>query len=182
MTTKLCFVIRFAPGKWNSPGNRGGGGVLVDYDKVIEAMPNPHPCGLTRRPGHSNSQTGASNVRSARATALHDALRCVIARSWAGVFEQQPSFAGCTIKVDIVTPIHTRADGLCGRSPLAAPESLLWTAGRVRFASGTTPSPAHGARGRLRSIVMNTAVLNARAADATATGETHTKNKKSTRD
>ena len=52
MTTKLCFVICFGPGEWNSSANRCGG-VLIDYDKVIEAMPNPHPCGLTRRLGHS---------------------------------------------------------------------------------------------------------------------------------
>ena len=52
----------------------------------------------------------------------------------------------------------------------ACPESL----GLVKFASGTTPSPTLGARGRLRSIVMNTAVLNARAADAMAMGETRT--------
>jgi len=52
MTTKLCYVMFFAPGEWNSSVNRGGG-VLIDYDEVIEAMLNPHPFGLTRRPGHS---------------------------------------------------------------------------------------------------------------------------------
>ena len=48
----------------------------------------------------------------------------------------------------------------------------------MEFASSTTPSPALRAQGRLRSIVMNTAALNARAADATATGEAHTKDQK----
>ena len=56
----------------------------------------------------------------------------------------------------------------------ACPESL----GLVKLTSGTTPSPAAGARGRLRLIVMNTAVLNARASDATATGKTLTKDQK----
>ena len=59
----------------------------------------------------------------------------------------------------------------------ACPESL----GLVELASGTAPLPslALGARDRLRSIVMNTAALNARAAGATATGETtHTKDQK----
>ena len=56
----------------------------------------------------------------------------------------------------------------------ACPESL----GLEMFASGKNSSTVLGARGRLRSIVMNTAVLNARASDATATGKTLTKDQK----
>jgi hypothetical protein len=99
MTTRLCCVVWFAPGPWNSPANRGGG--VIGYNKVIEATPNPHPRGMTRRHGHSELSNRCLECEACTPYDYQPAL-CHLLRSWRVELVSKPGWGGVLIDYDKV--------------------------------------------------------------------------------